>query len=126
MISQPPGLGTNGGRFGGTVGLHITAVEVESAAGDDLAMCIVVSSGASCMPSQKEPHTSQGISLSSMTKFGSMAFQLSVVTRHLPVGTLLPVVRAEMQPSSFHISDRSERVLSRPMAEPFLPKVEQL
>lgn len=42
MICQPPGLGTNGGRFGGTVGLHITAVEVESAAGDDLAMCIVV------------------------------------------------------------------------------------
>ena len=124
MICQPPGLGTNGGRFGGTVGLHITAVEVESAAGDDLAMCIVVSSGASCMPSQKEPHTSQGRSSSSMTKFGSMAFQLSpVICPSLP---FFQSCEQTMQPSSFHISDRSERVLSRPMAEPFLPKVEQL
>ena len=31
-----------------------------------------------------------------------------------------------MQPLSFHIPERSERLLSSPMAEPFFPKVEQL
>ena len=44
-----------------------------------------------------------------------MAFQLSRFSREVT-----------MQPSSFHIFAASERLLSRPMAEPFLPKVEQL
>ena len=79
------------------------------------AMCMVESRRASWMPSQNEPQTSHGWSLSSMTKLGSMAFQLSRFSREVTI-----------QPSSFHILAPSERLLNRPMAEPFLPKVEQL
>ena len=80
-----------------------------------LAICMVVSSCASWMPSQNDPHTSHGVSLSSIMKLGSMAFQL-----------LRFDLEAMMQPSSFHIVLPRWLVLSRPMAEPFLPKVEQL
>ena len=76
------------------------------------------------MPSQKEPHTSQGLSLSSMTKLGSMAFQLSPEV--VPSAFFFQSWEVTMHPSSFHMPERSERLLSRPIAEPFLPKVEQL
>ena len=80
-----------------------------------LAICMVVSSLANCIPSQNEPHTSHGVSVSSITKFGSMAFQLSRFSRDVT-----------MQPSSFHIGDESLLAESSPMADPFLPNVEQL
>ena len=77
--------------------------------------CMVVSRGTIWMPSQKEPQTSHGRSLSSMTKLGSMAFQLSRFSREVT-----------MHPSSCHIGNASERLLSSPIADPFLPNVEQL
>ena len=80
-----------------------------------LAMCIVVSRRTIWMPSQKEPQVIQGWSFPSMTKLGSMAFHWSRFSRE-----------ATMHPSSFQMGRASERVLSSPMAEPFLPNVEQL
>ena len=67
------------------------------------------------MPSQNEPHSIQGWSLSSTTRQGSMAFQLSRLSRD-----------ATMQPLSLHTLPCSERVQSSPMADVFLPNVEQL
>ena len=79
------------------------------------AICMVVSRRASCIPSQNEPHTIQGWSLSSITKLGSIAFQLSRFSRDV---TILP--------SSSQMPEANLRVDNNPIVDPFLPKVEQL
>src|SRR5574344_1166100 len=81
-----------------------------------LAMCIVVSSFTSWMPSQNEPNVIQGSPLSSITKLGSIAFQLSRPSREHTIA-----------PSSFQVSSASsDRADISPIADVFLPNVEQL
>src|SRR5574344_771550 len=77
-------------------------------------MCIVLSNFIICIPLQKEPNVSHGVSLSSIMKLGSMAFQSLRFSRE-----------DMMQPLSVHgfLSSRL-LLLSNPIAELLRPNVE--
>ena len=77
--------------------------------------CKERSSCTSWMPSQNDPHVIQALPFLSTMKLGSMAFQLS-----------RSPLEATMHPSSFHPSAlASDVLLSNPIADVFLPNVEQ-